>query len=87
MKMDNYLKISICIAVFAVVISAITGVYSYHAYSSSQGIQKSYKQLNKLGEKEIKNLKKQYKKLSKNTKKELEILSNKVVELGKKTIQ
>ena len=44
MKMDNYLKISICIAIFAVVISAITGVYGYHAYSSSQGIQKSYKQ-------------------------------------------
>ncbi len=44
MKTDNYLTISICIALLAAMIGAIAVAYSYHAYSSSRNIQKSYKQ-------------------------------------------
>jgi len=44
MKRDNHLKVSILIALLAVLISALTGVYSYHVSSSSRKLQKNYHQ-------------------------------------------
>jgi len=44
MKKDNFLKISICVGLFAVTICAITAFYSYHAYDSSRDIQKAHQQ-------------------------------------------
>ena len=41
MKLDNHLKISIGVALTAVLISVVTGIYSYHASSSFRDLQKN----------------------------------------------
>lgn len=44
MNMDNSLKISICVGLFAVVICAITAIYSYRAYDLSRQVEKAHEQ-------------------------------------------
>jgi hypothetical protein len=44
MKKDNYLKISICVGLFAVAICVITAIYSYQAADLSRDIQKAHQQ-------------------------------------------
>jgi hypothetical protein len=44
MEKDNFFKVSICVGLFAIVICAITAIYSYHAYDSSRDIQYEYNQ-------------------------------------------
>lgn len=44
MKKDNYLKISICVGLFAVASCVITAIYSYQAADLSRDIQKAHQQ-------------------------------------------